>query len=117
MNLYKPAACLFILFSVSFGVFSETVSDSFSSLGPVNPLRARELRISGVVKISVDVNSSCTVDNVRILEASPANMFEGTVRRHIRHGGLRFDCGGVPFTKSYTFYFDPSIDHGLLKAD
>jgi protein TonB len=64
---------------------------------PVYPLRARRLGIEGRVRVSFLVETSGNVDQIKILEAEPAGVFESSVRQCVSR--WRFKPGtieGVP---------------------
>ncbi|EEM6324558.1 TonB family protein [Salmonella enterica] len=113
MSIYKTAGLLLILISFSSGAsVSYLQLPSSSSLsfsppckvisrpGPVYPSRLSDLRIEGRVKFIIDINSSGRVENFRILESQPANMFDDSVRDAVAM--WRYDCYGVP-RKAYVY--------------
>jgi len=59
----------------------------------IYPLRAKRLGIEGWVKVKLLISRDGTVEQVHILDAEPADMFEGTVDRGIRR--WRFTPGTV----------------------
>lgn len=58
---------------------------------PGYPERARALGIEGTVKILFDVDDSGQVQNLRIVSATPKNMFEREIRQVAR--GWRYESG------------------------
>ncbi len=84
-------------------IFSEGELDApltvLVRIPPVYPLRARRLGIEGWVKVSFFVNKSGKVENIRILEADPENVFDSSVRQCVSR--WRFKPGtidGTPVT-------------------
>ncbi|WP_232238224.1 TonB family protein [Edwardsiella hoshinae] len=70
---------------------------------PDYPVRALALHIEGRVKVSFDVDDSGRVDNVRIVSADPAGVFEREVKRAVRR--WRYQPGRPGHDVRVTVYF------------
>jgi protein TonB len=66
---------------------------ALARIPPVYPLRARRRGIEGWVKVQFVVNKSGKVNNITIIEAHPAGLFEQSVERCVN--GWRFKPGTV----------------------
>ncbi|WP_051337930.1 TonB family protein [Pantoea sp. AS-PWVM4] len=49
------------------------------------PERAERLRINGIVDVLYDINKEGRAENIRVLNAEPKYVFEGSVRKDIGH--------------------------------
>ncbi|MCD6152274.1 MAG: energy transducer TonB [Deltaproteobacteria bacterium] len=66
---------------------------ALARIPPVYPLRARRRGIEGWVKVQFVVNNNGRVDNITIIEAHPAGLFEQSVERCV--SAWRFKPGTV----------------------
>lgn len=70
---------------------------------PEYPARALALHVEGRVNVSFDVDGEGRVDNVRIVSADPAGVFEREVKRAVRR--WRYQAGRPGQDVRVTVYF------------
>ncbi|WP_413730486.1 energy transducer TonB [Sodalis sp. RH22] len=82
---------------------ADTGPKAISRPEPGYPERARALGIEGTVKIQFDVDDSGQVENLRIISATPRNMFEREIRQVIRR--WRYQSGKPGKNQTTTIEF------------
>ncbi|PIJ51819.1 TonB system transport protein TonB [Erwinia sp. OLTSP20] len=88
----------------------ESGPQAISTGKPVYPARAYALRIEGHVRIAFDVNNEGRVENIRILDARPQNMFEREVKQAMRSWRYQPGRPGQNITMNIQFRFEGGIN-------
>ena len=72
------------------------------AMGP-SPVAAQALRIEGTVRVKFDVSPDGRIDNLQILSAQPANMFEREVKSAMRRWRYEQGRPGTGVTMTIKF--------------
>jgi protein TonB len=85
-------------------------------VGPKYPRQAKLRGIEGFVKVGYVVNREGRVENVEILDAVPAQIFDNTVVKALRKWRYEpFTVDGVPSDQTVTQVFEFNVERGGLE--
>ena len=85
-------------------------------VGPKYPRQAKLRGIEGFVKVGYVVNSDGRVESVEILDAVPAQVFEGAVVKALKKWRYEpFTVDGVPHAQNVRQVFEFNVERGEIE--